>query len=145
MFILDTNVISALSPLRSPHHSALAAWVLRNETSIYLTAITIAEIERGILQLNRTGATAKSAQLRQWLIYVRTLYANKILPFDESAAIYAGAIFETSRAFNVGFADVAIGAIAQATGKTLLTENIKDFSPMGLTLPVINPFKDPLP
>lgn len=141
-YILDTNVISALSPLRSPD-PALAAWVVKNQASIYLTAITIAEIERGIHQLQRTGATAKSAKLRQWLTFLRHLYADHILPFDESAAIHAGVIFEISRAFSPGFADVAIGAIAQSNGMMLLTENTKDFAPMKIA--ILNPFKDPLP
>lgn len=111
-YLLDTNVISALSPTRQNVDERLREWVRSNSDHICLTMISIAEIQHAIVQMERTGAGSKSARLSLWLAVLEHPYAARILPFDIRAAHQAGKLLDKARAFDPGFADIAIAAIA---------------------------------
>ncbi len=106
---------------------------------IYISVVTVAEIEAGIARSARIGATAKAALLRQWLAAVQHFYARRILPFGIEEAREAGAMLDRSRAHDPGFEDVAIAATAAARGFTVLTANERHFLPLGV--PTLNPLK----
>lgn len=144
MYLVDTNVISTSAPTkRLAADSQFISWMQKENDRLFLSAITIAEIELGIVQLERREATTKAAQLQKWLQAIERLYGNRILSFDIEAARHAGIKLDRVRALNMGFADVAIAAIAGAHGLTILTANTKDFAPLGVRL--LNPFLDDLP
>ena len=63
--------------------------------NLFLSVVTIAEIEDGIAKANREGATRKSRDLSAWLETVLHLYAARILPFDLAAARLAGVLQTT--------------------------------------------------
>lgn len=65
-FLLDTNVISMLSPSAPDAPAAFLAWLERmdGEGLIFLSAVTVHEIEKGIALLDHKGATARAAALR---------------------------------------------------------------------------------
>ncbi|MBU6420336.1 MAG: VapC toxin family PIN domain ribonuclease, partial [Proteobacteria bacterium] len=81
MYLVDTNVISARAPSRVPLPD-LAAWMDAHSADLFLSTVTIAEIEDGIAKANREGATRKARDLTAWLETVLHLYAARILPFD---------------------------------------------------------------
>lgn len=140
MYLVDTDVISAAAPQKrsSP---ALLDWMDRNARRLYLSAITIAEIEDGISKARRLGATRKASLLSQWLEAMLHLYAERVLPFDVAAARIAGRFSDMARGkgHSPGFGDVAIAAIAEANGLTVLTRNLKHFGVFAL--PTHDPFR----
>ena len=139
-YLLDTNVISSLAPTRPGRPAALVAWVERRSDRLYLSVVTATEIEAGICKASREGARSKAADLTRWWEAVRYFYGERILPLDLPAALIAGALSDRSRALGLapGFADIAIAAIARRHGLTILTRNLKHFSP--LYDAVVDPF-----
>lgn len=118
---------------------AFAAWVRANGDRLYLSVITIAEIEAGIARAIRIEATTKAQHLHRWLAAVEHFYAGRILPFGLEEARHAGMILDRARAHDPGFEDIAIAATAAAHGLTVLTANERYFEPLGVTF--ANPLK----
>ena len=85
-YLLDTNIVSdAMKPSPSP---TLLAWLReRDDSELFISSITIAEIFRGILE---KPAGRKRASLEEWFASPRgpqALFERRILPFDERAAL----------------------------------------------------------
>ena len=139
MYLVDTNVISAGAPSRLAP-SELVAWMEAHSESLFLSAVTVAEIEDGITKLRREGATRKSDDLTAWLETVLHLYGDRILAFDTPTARIAGALADRARGQGQapGLADIIIAATARHHGLTILSRNIRHFAPLGV--PALNPF-----
>ncbi len=140
MYLLDTNVISSGAPTRSPPQG-LAEWMEQNSAALYLSVITVAEIEDGITKARRTSAAAKAARLSDWLDAIVHLYSARILALDVAASRVLGRLADHARATGQapGFADLAIAAIAQVHGHTVLTRNLRHFRPLGVK--ALDPFE----
>lgn len=110
--------------------------------SIFLSVVTIAEIEDGIAKLRREKAARRSKDLAQWLDTVLHLYGDRILAFDTAAARLAGALSDRARGQGhaPGFADIIIAATARQHALTILSRNVRHFEPLGV--PVLDPFSD---
>lgn len=111
-----------------------------HSAELFLSTVTIAEIEDGIAKAKREGATRKVRDLTAWLETVLHLYAARILPFDLATACLAGSLSDRARGQGhaPGFADIIIAATAQHHGLTILTRNLRHFEPLGV--PVHDPF-----
>ena len=135
-FLLDTNIVSALSPETSKPPVHLVEWLERHSDVLFLSVITVAEIRAGIAMAARRGATRKASNLASWWQALEDLYAPKILPFDRSAARLAGDLTDRARAEGIapGFADIAPASIALSRNLTLVTRNIKHFVSLGVPL-----------
>lgn len=133
-YLIDTDVISAGAPSKARTMPALLEWMDRNSRRLYVSVITIAEIEDGIAKSKREGATRKSALLAEWVDTLVHLYSARILSFDLPAARIAGRLSDKARGagHNPGFADVAIGAIATHHELTVLTRNLGDYAALGI-------------
>jgi predicted nucleic acid-binding protein len=139
-YLLDTNIVSADAPAkRQVGPDAFAAWVRGHGDQLYISAVTIAEIEAGIARAIRIGATTKAEHLRRWLDAVEHFYAGRILAFGIEDARQAGTILDRARSHDPGFEDIAIAATAAARGFTVLTANERHFAPLGV--PHLNPLK----
>jgi predicted nucleic acid-binding protein len=127
-FVLDTNVVSALR-VRGRHpvveHWASAVHVADQ----FVTAMTIAEIERGVVVKERADPH-QGQVLRRWLEdAVLPAFADRVLPFDLAAArILAGYRVPEHAPLD----DALIAATAQAAGMTVVTRNTKHFEPLGV-------------
>ena len=134
MYLLDTNVISASAPTKSVVPSGFAEWMQANSASLYLSVVTVAEIEGGIAKARREGASRKASWLAEWLELVLHLYSARILALDVAAGRCLGRLSDRARALGQApdFADLAIGATAQHYGHTILTRNLRHFLPLGL-------------
>ena len=133
MYLLDTNIVSADAPAkRKVGPEAFADWVREHSDELYISTVTIAEVEAGIARSKRIGATAKAERLRRWLTAVEHVYAGRILPFGIGEARHAGAILDRARAHDPGFEDIAIAATAAARGFSVLTANDHHFAPLGV-------------
>jgi predicted nucleic acid-binding protein len=141
VYLVDTNVISAAAPSKAAAPASLVAWMEERSAALYLSAVTIAEIEDGIAKARREGATRKAKQLTDWLETVLHLYADRILAFDVAAARVAGGLSDRARGAGhaPGFADVVIAATARCHGLTILTRNVRHFAPLGVA--AVDPFK----
>ncbi len=95
MYLLDTNIISAGAPTkRQVGVEAFAAWMRAYSDRLYLSTITIAEIEAGIARAVKLAATTKAEKLRRWLAAVEHFYGGRILPFGIEEARHAGLILD---------------------------------------------------
>ena len=99
----------------------------RNSAGLYLSVITIAEVEDGIARCLRTGAHAKAKRLTGWLETVLHLYANRVLPIDVTEARRIGPLADQARGkgHDPGLADLAIAAAALTRGYVVLTRNLR--------------------
>ena len=139
MYLVDTNVISAASPVR-PAPPALVEWMDAHSASLFLSVVTLAEIEDGIAKLRRQGAARKGSDLSEWLETVLHLYGDRVLAFDSPTARIAGVLADRARGLghSPGFADIIIAATAGRHDLTILSRNLKHFEPLGIS--VLNPF-----
>ena len=133
MYLLDTNVISAVRrPDRAPQ---VAAWLRgKAEGELFLSVITIGEIERGICAQMRQNP-AFAADLRTWVDRTVQLFSDRILAFSSEDARIWGRL---SQEIGHGGADLMIAATALARGATVVTGNADDFRATGVELE--NPF-----
>jgi predicted nucleic acid-binding protein len=133
MYVLDTNVISAIRrPDRAPR---VEAWLqTKPEAELFLSVITLGEIERGIRAQER-GNPAFAADLRAWVDRTVRLFSDRLLPFGPEEARIWGRL---SQDIGHGGADLMIAATALARGATVVTGNVQDFRPTGVMLE--NPF-----
>ena len=139
MYLVDTNVISAAAPSR-PVSTALIEWMDTHSASLFMSAVTVAEIEDGIAKLRREGARRKSADLTAWLDTVLHLYGDRVLAFDAATARIAGAMSDRARGLGhaPGLADIIVAATARHRGLTILSRNVKHFGPLGVA--IVDPF-----
>jgi len=135
MFLLDTNVISEL---RRPGkaNSKVAEWADGvRQAELFLSAITILEIEIGILRRERQDQ-AQGAALRVWMdSYVRPAFDGHILPVDTAVALRCARLHVPDPRSD---RDALVAATALVHGLTVVTRNVKDFQRMALDL--INPW-----
>ena len=132
---MDTNVVSALRVRgRNPPVETWAASVPL--TDQFVTAMTVAEIERRVIAKERSDAS-QGAILRRWFDdHVLPAFADRVLPFHLPAARILAAYRVPDWA---PFDDALIAAVAQAGDMTVATRNTKHFQPLGV--PCVNPFE----
>lgn len=126
MFVLDTNVVSELRKVRSgkaaPEVAEWASGVPSGQ--LFVSAITIHELEHGVLLAERTDPS-KGAVLRRWLDdSVAAAFDQRVLAVDAMVARRAAALHVPDPA---PFRDALIGATALAHRMTLVTRDTQDF------------------
>ena len=136
-YLLDTNVVSEL---RKPHGKAdenVRAWaVARPAAELYLSVVTILEIERGIAQVGRRDEL-QAQRLQRWLEdELLDVFRARILPLDVPAARRTARLHVPDPRPE---RDALIAGTALAHNMTVATRNIGNFEPMGV--PVINPWE----
>lgn len=137
-YVLDTNVVSALR-VRG-RNRPVEAWAASIAVADqFVTALTVAEIERGVVAKERSDP-AQGEVLRRWFDErVLPTFSDRVLSFDLPAA----RILATYRVpEHAPFDDALIAAIAQASGMTVATRNTRHFGPLGVRC--LNPW-DPTP
>jgi hypothetical protein len=138
MFILDTNVVSELRKAKAgkadQQVTAWAAGVLPG--SLFLSAITILELELGVLQIERRDA-AQGLILRNWLDgHVLPAFAGRVLAVDTAVAQCCARLHIPDPRSD---RDAIIAATAIVHGMTVVTRNVADFAP--IRVHILNPWE----
>lgn len=132
MYLLDTNIVSLLDARRQAIAPPLVEWIERNGAFLFLSAMTIAEMEAGILKLRREGKQARAAEIEALLDGILAGFADRVLPMDAAVARRIAHLAEAARPQVVELADLVIAATAATHGLTVLTRNIRHFAPTGV-------------
>lgn len=142
MYLIDTNVISEARKKSRANPGVIDFFrrVASAGDPVYLSAITIGELRRGVELIRLRGDAEQARLLEDWLSAVLDHYADKVLDFDADAAQVWGRL----RAPNHEHAlDKQIAAIALVHDLTVITRNSADFAGTGVK--VLNPFVVPAP
>jgi len=136
VFILDTNVVSETRKIsRGGGNDSVKNWLDNQEASaLYISAITVMELEYGCLLVERRDDRQGRA-LRDWLTLRLALYNDRILPVDGVIATRAAALHIPNPRSD---RDTIIAATALTHGYSVVTQNVQDFLIDGLD--VIDPF-----
>ncbi|MBI1685033.1 type II toxin-antitoxin system VapC family toxin [Caulobacter hibisci] len=133
MFVLDTNVVSELRKAGQGRADAqVVAWADQvDAAALYVSAITVLELEAGVLQMERRDAR-QGAALRAWLDdQVMVAFKDRVLPIDAAVAKRCAALHVPDpRAER----DALIAATALVHGMTVVTRNTADFAVTGVRL-----------
>ena len=137
MFLLDTNVVSELRKVGDGRaHANVIAWVSSVDAgSLYLSTITLMEIELGVLRVERRDA-AQGVRLRAWVTHhVLPEFLDRIVPIDAAVALRCASLHVPDPRSE---RDALIAATALVHGMTVVTRNVGDFEATGV--PVLNPW-----
>lgn len=137
MFILDTNVVSELRKAKTGKSNAsVTAWAaVQDPSTLFLSAITLLELEMGVRQMERRDRT-QGLILRVWLTdRVLVAFEGRVLPVDGPVALCcAGLHVPDPRSDR----DALIAATGITHAMSIVTRNVVDFEPTGVR--VINPW-----
>lgn len=136
MILIDTNVVS--EPLRPSPEARVVAWIdAQPVATLYLSAITVAELRFGVASLpagRRRTRLQENIERR-----VLPLFAGRVLPFDLAASQSYAELMARARSAGVAVSrsDGYIAAIAAANGMLIATRDTGPFEAAGLD--VVNP------
>ena len=132
MFLIDTDVLSALR--RQERNPEVARWMSgQRAADLYLSVVTIGEIERGVIRQQRSNPEFARA-LGAWLDNVISLYGEHILGVNLAVARRWG---QLSAGIGNDSADLLVAATALEHGLAVVTRNVRHFQPTGVS--VIDP------
>ena len=138
MFVLDTNVVSELRKAKGGKaNPKVEAWARKVPVGgLYLSAITVLELETGVLLIERRDA-AQGAVMRRWLDeHVLPAFADRILPIDAAVALRCARLHVPDR---MSERDALIAATALVHGMTVVTRNVADFEPSKVA--IVDPWR----
>jgi toxin FitB len=129
VYLLDTMVLSELR--KRQRNPRLVAWLKNTRpVDLYLSVVTIGEVERGIAKQHRLDP-AFAARLTVWLDATLRHYEGRIVPVDIAVARRWGQLAD---AHNYAGADLLIAATALEHGLTVVTRNVRHFAGTGVLL-----------
>lgn len=133
MYLLDTSVVSELR--RKKPHGAVVAWIQSvDDKDLYLSSVTLAEIQAGI-EITRDQDIERALELEAWLDEVAATY--NILDLDGNAfRAWAKLMYKKSDTL---YEDGMIAAIAKVNKLIVVTRNVTDFECFDVKL--LNPFE----
>lgn len=138
MYLLDTNIVSMLDPRRHTHAPALIEWLERNGASLFLSVMSIAEMDAGVLKLRREGKSERADEIASLVAAILADFGDRVLPMDIETARHLAQLGEAVHRQPVALPDLIIAATAGRHGLTVLTHNLAEFGRLGV--PALDPF-----
>jgi predicted nucleic acid-binding protein len=137
MFLIDTNVISEARKGQRADPGVIAFWAEASvaQAPLFLPAVVVGELRRGVDLIRHRGDLLQAERLEQWLAEVLELYGDRVLALDGDAAQLWGRLRVPDP---TNALDQQIAAIALLHDLTLVTRNTRDFVATGVRLR--NPF-----
>ena len=137
MYLIDTNVISEARKREKANPGVIAFFknVVARGESVYLSVISVGELQRGVGLIAHRGDVRQAKLLEVWLKRVLAQFAGHILSFDTDAALVWGYLRVPHAEHEL---DRQIAAIALVNDLIVVTRNIADFQGTGVQLQ--NPF-----
>lgn len=137
MFLIDTNVISEARKGVRANVGVLSFFreVAAQGSALYLSAITVGELRRGVDLIRYRGDEDQARRLEDWLVQVVHDYRERILHVDHEVAMLWGRLRVPHPQHEI---DKLIAATTLLHGLTLVTRNVRDFRQTGV--PLRNPF-----
>ena len=133
-YLLDTNVLSETRKRRPV--PGVREWIASTPADLlFVSVLTLGEIERGIARIRERGDTAQASGLERWLRDVEAGFAERIVPVTLRIA---GVWGRQDLAQPIPVIDALIAATARVHGWIVVTRNTKDFERAGVQ--VLNPF-----
>ncbi|MBK7001172.1 MAG: type II toxin-antitoxin system VapC family toxin [Rhodoferax sp.] len=135
-FLLDTCVLSEL--VKPQPHAGVLAWIgVKNESDFFISAMTLAELQRGIVKLPQSR---RRQDLSLWLGKLQLNFGKRVLPFTDNTASYWADMCSRAEARGKTMAafDSIIAATALEHGLELVTRNVRDFASAPVIL--VNPW-----
>lgn len=133
MFLLDTNIVSE-SRKPKPHGGVMAWLAVQESASLYISAMTIGELQRGI-ELTRVQDETRADEIEAWLAQI--IVSGQVLPLD-AAVCREWARLMHGRS-NTLAEDAFIAATANVHRLTVATRNVRDFKALGVK--TVDPFE----
>ena len=126
MYLLDTNIVSELR--KSKPHGGVMAWIsAKDASSLYLSAMTIAELQRGV-EMTREQDDEKAGQIEAWL--EQLMLTGQVLAMD--AAVCRAWAKLMHRRSDALVEDAFIAATASVHRLVVVTRNVRDFKTLGV-------------
>jgi predicted nucleic acid-binding protein len=132
MYLLDTNIVSMLDPRRHAQAPALIGWLERNGASLFLSVVTIAEMDAGILKLRREAKPERADELARLVATILGGFGERVLPIDIETARHVARLGEQTHRQPVALPDLIIAATAVRHGLILLTHNMSEIGRLGI-------------
>jgi toxin FitB len=137
-YLLDTKVVSMLDPRRHQQEPALIAWLDRNGAKLFLSVMTITEMDSGALKLRREGKAERGDEIAGLVSAIISDFGDRILPMDIDTARHLARLGAETYQQPVALADLIIAATASRHDLVVLTRNMKDFD--RLSVKALDPF-----
>ena len=134
-YLLDTNVVSEVRKRQNASPNVLAWFETVESDKMFLSALVLGEIRRGVEQARRTDSGGARA-LERWLKGLEQRYGDRVLPVDTAVADQWGRL---SAVRPLSIVDGLLAATALVHKMTLVTRNVQHVVHTGVRL--LNPFE----
>jgi predicted nucleic acid-binding protein len=138
MYLLDTNIVSMLDPRRHEHAPELIQWLERNGASLFMSVMTITEMDAGVLKLRREGKIERADAIANLVTAILTDFGTRVLAMDIDTARHVARLGAATYQQPVALPDLIIAATAARHGLIVLTRNLNEFRRLGVR--VSDPF-----
>jgi toxin FitB len=127
LYLLDTNIASLFDPRRRHEAEVVVDWMREHDPLLFLSTVTLIEIEAGILKLRREGKEARAKQIVTMRDGLIADFRDRLLPLGVEVALMVPHLAELVRPMAIERLDLAIAATAKVHGLTVLTRQPSPF------------------
>lgn len=130
MYLLDTNIVSLFDPRRRERTGPATDWMRRNDRNLFLSTVTLFEIEARLPELRRERNEARAYEIEALRDRLARDFTGRLLAVDAAAALAGARIAEAVRPSVIDRKDLLIAASTVARGLTVLTRAVRRFAPI---------------